>query len=429
VKRIGILQIWQESNHFNPVLTTKMDFEAFAMGMGNEGLGEFSKGEEVGGFVAGLNSWDEPVEPVGLLFAQAWPGGPITTDTKKFSGRTIVDQIDCTDRLDGILFSLHGALTSEDDPDVDGFLLKKLRDRVGYEIPIVASIDLHSHLTLKMTKMADALVAYHTNPHIDRFRTGQHAAALLEKILSGVKPRISVIRLPMLTCGEAMNTTGPVLSSVFQQVKTIESYPDVLSAAVLMTNPCLDTPELGWTICIFTDGKQNRADKFADELARMCWESRLKLSIELLGPEESVDAALACKGSPVIIADGADATNSGACGDSIHLLKEMLKHKIPEGALTIMVDPQAVAHAAGIGAGGQFEYSVGGKRDTLFSKPLFVSGKVISVQSAKYVLSGHLADNMQIDMGNSAIIQLGNVTLLLVERPGPGSSPMMYRCV
>ncbi len=58
-----------------------------------------------------------------------------------------------------------------------------------------------------------------------------------------------------------------------------------------------------------------------------------------------------------------------------------------------------------------------------------MSGDTFSIQPANYVLSGHLADKLQVDMGNSATIKLGDVTLLLVERPGPGSSPMMYRCV
>ena len=32
-------------------------------------------------------------------------------------------------------------------------------------------------------------------------------------------------------------------------------------------------------------------------------------------------------------------------------------------------------------------------------------------------------------MGRAAVVQVADVTLLLVERPGPGSTPLMYRCV
>ncbi len=71
MRRVGIIQVWQESNGFNPVLTTRAEFEAFGMGTGEEALARFTEGEEVGGFVKELGDWDVPVAPVGLLFAQA----------------------------------------------------------------------------------------------------------------------------------------------------------------------------------------------------------------------------------------------------------------------------------------------------------------------------------------------------------------------
>jgi microcystin degradation protein MlrC len=143
-----------------------------------------------------------------------------------------------------------------------------------------------------------------------------------------------------------------------------------------------------------------------------------------------LDRALACSGHPVIIADGADATNSGGGGDSVHLLKEMIGRKIPGGALTIMVDPQAVAHADETGADGAFVFAVGGKRDHVFSSPMKITGTVKSLHAnAGYVLTGHGGNNLKIDMGRAAVVQVADVTLLLVEKPGPGSTPLMYRCV
>ena len=75
MKRVAVIQICQESNSFNPVLTTKADFDACGMGTGDEALARFSSGEEVGGFVAGLKNWSEQAVPVGLLLAEARSGG------------------------------------------------------------------------------------------------------------------------------------------------------------------------------------------------------------------------------------------------------------------------------------------------------------------------------------------------------------------
>ena len=429
MKRIGIIQIWQESNSFNPVPTTRADFEAVGMGTGEQGLASFAEGEEVGGFVKGLKAWQEPARAIGLLMAQAWPGGPIEKSLREFFADAVVRQLERAGRLDGVLCSLHGALVAEDEADVDGFLLRRIREVVGTDIPVVATLDLHGYLTPKMTGLADALVVYHTNPHLDRFATGQRGAAVLERILSGAAPTSAAVRLPMLTTGEATGTTGPALGPVFRRLVAMEAQSDVLSASVLMVQPYLDVPELGWTTVVFTDGKPTLAHELAEELAQMCWQRREQLTVELWDARESVSTALACEGKPVVIADGADATNSGACGDSVHLLQELVKHRIPYGALTIMVDPLAVAHARSVGLRGCFDFAVGGRRDNVFSKPLPVRGDVMALQPARYVLSGHMGDRLPVDMGDSATVQIGDVTLLLVEKPGPGSSPMMYRCV
>jgi len=428
VKRIGIIQVWQESNSFNPVLTTISDFQVFGTEYGLKALDKFI-GEEIGGFLDGLKTWVESVEPVGLVATQAWPGGPLSKDTKQWLKLVIDEQLGKAGRLDGILFSLHGGLVGEDESDVEGFLLEQVRNTVGSAVPIVATIDLHAHLTARMCRCADVLVAYHTNPHIDRFQTGLRASAVMEKIFSGAKPTLALVNLPMLVSGEVNTTNGEIFGPVFQRLLEIDANPDVLSASALLVQPHLDVPNLATAIAIYTNNQKTLAKEFAHELAQLCWQKREQISIELLDAEKAVTAALTSQGKPIVIADGADATNSGAPGDSVHLLAQLLKHPIDGGALTIMVEPEAVAYANTIGVNVTFEFAVGGKLDNIFSKPLPVKGQVISLQPARYTLTGHLANNLPIDMGNSAVIRTGDVTLLLVEKRGPGSTPMMYRCV
>ena len=426
MKRIGIAQVWQESNSFNPVHTSLSDF---TLAEEQTGLTLFGKGEEVGGFLKGISDWNLSCDPIGLVFAQAWPGGVITQKTRQILVDKLHRHLKKAGRLDGMLFSLHGALVSEDDDDVDGCLLETVRNILGPHVPVVSTIDLHAHITRRMCLLSDVLVAYHTSPHLDRFGTGLRAVRIMEKIFRGSQPALALLRIPMLIMGEVTVSEGAVLKPVFSRLVELEKRPDILSAAVLMTQPCIDISGQGWTTFVYTDGEKSLAEKLSRELADMCWERREKLTFELLDAKQTVDKALGIPGKPVIIADGADATNSGACGDSIHLLQEMLTRHIPEGALAIMVDPRAVTHANTIGKGGQFEFAVGGKRDTVFSKPLKVKGEVLTLKPARYILSGHLGDRLPIDMGRSAAVRLGDVTLLLVEKTGPGSSPEMYRCV
>lgn len=104
MKRIGIIQVWQESNSFNPVSTRKADFEAFALGFGQEALVRFGTGEEVGGFLEALQAWPEKNEPVGLMVAQAWCGGPIDKQAKEFLAEAIRKQVGQAGKLDAVLF-------------------------------------------------------------------------------------------------------------------------------------------------------------------------------------------------------------------------------------------------------------------------------------------------------------------------------------
>ena len=68
-------------------------------------------------------------------------------------------------------------------------VLQIARNVLGPDRPIVITLDLHANITSRMVEGADAIVGYHTYPHVDMFETGQKAARLLLRILHGeVRP-------------------------------------------------------------------------------------------------------------------------------------------------------------------------------------------------------------------------------------------------
>ena len=69
--------------------------------------------------------------------------------------------------VDAIYLSLHGAMAAEQEDDPEGLLLAEIRKIVGEEVPIVVSLDLHGILTERMLQHANAIVSYHTYPHVD----------------------------------------------------------------------------------------------------------------------------------------------------------------------------------------------------------------------------------------------------------------------
>ena len=88
-------------------------------------------------------------------------------------------------RPDALLLAMHGAQTAEGEDDVEGHVLSIARKVLGPDRPIVMSLDLHANITQRMVSEADAIVGYHTYPHVDMFEIGQKAARLMLRILKG----------------------------------------------------------------------------------------------------------------------------------------------------------------------------------------------------------------------------------------------------
>src|SRR5215470_8379938 len=78
--RVAVGQLWQESNTFNPLPTTRADFEPLGVYFGDELIAKLADVNEPGGFIQSVRSWPERVELVGLARFAAWPSGPATRD-------------------------------------------------------------------------------------------------------------------------------------------------------------------------------------------------------------------------------------------------------------------------------------------------------------------------------------------------------------
>lgn len=431
--RIAVGQMWQESNTFNRNPTRWDDFANWGIAVGPEIFERYSETGELGGVLSTLRQWPEPPsELIGLARFACWPWGSVEAETAARILKTFDEQLTIAGPLDGVSLNLHGAMAAENDPDLSGTLLELVRKRVGPNVPIVASFDLHANITHKMLSNADLLCGYHTSPHLDSWQTGERAARGLWKILKqGVRPQTIWRKLPMLTAAEYHNTfTGPP-SPIYERLKQLEAEEGVLAANVAMVMPWYDAPQLGWSVMLTTNRRESRWEQVVDQLSSNCWSIRHDLeAVERFPPAEVVKRALSYFRHPIVIGDGADATNSGCPGDSTSLLRELLAApKIPYGALTFMVDPIAVAEAYRVGVGGQFDADVGGRLAPEYSSPVRVRGTVDRLQNVEWTLTGHISKNMPVNMGRGAVVRSNDVTILLVERGGPGSSPRLYESV
>jgi len=426
--RIAVGQILQETNSINPVPTVREDFSMYGIATGVEVMARYGDVGELAGFARLPEVLGAGVEWLGLVRAVTWSGGPMTDVLlAELTAELVSPAVDAG--LDGVLLSLHGSQCSTSCPDAAGHLIAAMRYAVGPDVPIVVTLDLHANITGQMAANADVLVGYHTHPHTDHVQTGARAAAALAWMLkTGRRPEVSAYKVPMIANDDGRATGTGVLSDLWRRIVAAEAADDVLSIGLYQVQPWLDVPNVGWTLYQACCGDEPPLEPVA--AAAECWATRLHAEREYLRPEQVVPAAMAIPGGPVVVSESHDATNSGAPGDSTHLLAALLDADIPDGgALTFCVDPAAVAASVRAGIGRRVTINVGGKRDDVYCAPLRVQGVVDRLGPLEYVLSGHGGDNLRVSMGDAAVIRSRDVTLLLTEHTGPGSSPLMYRAM
>lgn len=428
--RIGIGQLWQETNTFNPLPTTRENFEQFGVLRGQQIIEQLADTNELGGFIQSLRNWPEQPEIVGLVRLPAWPSGLATAATFDWMRDEMLAAIRSAGPLDALLLALHGSMAAAEHPDVEGDILAAVREIVGAELPLVVTLDLHANVTQRMAREADALVLFHTAPHVDVFETGQRGAAVLRRMLiDGAKPIAAMQKIPCVLPAEKANTElGHGQSwELKQALQQCEATPGVLTAGLATVQPWLDVPEFGSAVIVVTDNDSALAQSLCAQLSNQLWQRRREYLPELVPVAEAVRRAHEEPAGLVVLGDGADATTSGSTGDNTAILAELLKYSWRAPALAAIVSPEVVAQAEKIGVGHKITTTVGGVRDRRFSKPLEITGIVEWLFDARFVISGHLARNLSIDMGRSAVLRLGQVRLVVTSRSGPHFSPQLFR--
>jgi microcystin degradation protein MlrC len=391
---------------------------------------------ELGGFIQSLRRWNEEPEIVGLVRLPAWPSGRATAETFNWLRDEVVEAVKQALPIDGVLLALHGAMVAEEHPDVEGELLKAVRELVGPSVPIVATLDLHASVTRTMAAAADALVLYHTAPHVDVFETGVRGAAVLDRLLAvgnalrGVpRPTTAFVRVPCVLPAENANTEAATgMSADFKRkLIALEQRPEFLAAGIATVQPWLDIPDLGSAVVVTTVGDGPLASKLCSELAGELWARRREYLGERLSVADGVHKAVENSAGVVVLSDPADATTSGAPGDSVWILRELLKYDWPRPALVTVVAPEIVAAAQRVGIGQIWSGRIGGLRDHAFGCRIQVSGEVERLFDARFTMNGHLGRNLAIDMGRSAVLRVGSVRIVITSRSGPHFAPELFQ--
>ena len=372
--RVLVAECQQEVSSFNPVLSR---YEDFAVRRGSA-LFDYHSGaqEEVGGALGVFSTYSR-CEPIPTYGAKAiTSGGTLDrADFKRIAGE-FLDSLRRALPASGAYFALHGAMSADGECDPEGYLLEEARKILGERIPIVVSLDLHAILTSRMLRHSDAIVAYHTYPHVDFRETGARAGRLLSRILEGdARPVTARVKIPALVRGDELITETGSFGQVIRKAQDFEEHPDGLSAGVIIGNPFTDVPDLRSNSFVVADGDRDLAAGRAMDLATQMWARRSAMQASLTGLEEAVRLAGQTEGTAVLM-DAADATSSGASGDSNAILREAKESGFRGNVLAPIVDPAAVRDAFAAGVGGIVRTTVGGALDPGRFQPLPIQARV-----------------------------------------------------
>ena len=414
-QRVAIGAIFTECNQFGGE-TIEMDwFARYELRRGDEVLA--AEDGVLGGMLSVLA--ERNMQPLPLLYASTCPGGPLSIACYSQLKDELLVRLEQAQPVDAVLLPLHGAAAVEGGIDLEGDLITAVRAIVGEGVLIVATLDLHAHISEAMVRGADGLVAWETYPHRDAFSTGERGARLLCDALEGrCKPAMVVAKVPVLT-GAIHGSTedDDPFAEVMRLAKAEEGRDGILSTSAILVHPYLDFAGMGSGAVVISDGDYDKAEALARELAGEYWRRRCELEPTMYRPDEAVAAALAVDGGPVVIVEAADCCGGGAVGDSVAALKALLAADLDGVALVPLVDAEAAAvcHQAGIGA--EVELPLGHRHDPRWGEPIEVNGKVVNLSDGRFTYRGGIWEGLEGEMGPTAVLALGNVQVLVASHP------------
>lgn len=378
--RIAVAGFAHESNTFASQPTTLADFDIQS---GQDMLdANADTYHEIAGYI--VAAAEQGMELLPLLSAGATPAGPVTTPAyEEITGR-ILSGLAELGAVDGVLLALHGAMVVEGFGHGDAETVRRVRAQVGPEVPIAVTHDYHANIPPQLVEDADILIVYKTNPHIDQRERGIQAATILARTVRGeVKPRMHLAKPEVLFNIYFHNTSVAPMRPLMQQAIDLETRPGILGASVAAGYQYADVDWMGPSVVVVTDGDPNLARTESEAIAEAMWQIREQLVLNVPGPTEAVELAMASDRRPTTLLDFGDNIGGGSAGDSTFVLEQLLALGADGWVVTIW-DPAAAQQCGSAGIGGQVELSVGGKTDTEHGATQSVRGTVRTLSDGIY---------------------------------------------
>ncbi|WP_193369187.1 M81 family metallopeptidase [Pelagibius marinus] len=370
----------------------------------------------VAGFVEAARAQGHELLP--LTWTNATPSAHVTEDAYERIAAMLLEDLAALKDLDALYLDLHGAMVAEHVDDGEGELLRRVRDLVGPDLPLVVSLDLHANVTAEMVELSDCLDIYRTYPHVDMAATGRRCAQHLDALLKGEGGRFKAFRqMPfMIPLTSGCTYEGPA-KEVYREVKLLAQEPGVTGVSFACGFCPADFPGAGASLVAYGTS-QEAADAAAANLYEAAIERESAFALEALQPAEAVREAMRIArhtDKPVVLADAQDNAGGGANSDTTGLLRALIEERAEGAVLANLYDPAAAeaAHAAGEGA--EVALALGGRSGVPGDAPYEATFKVLRLGDGQCTGTGPFYKGAHMKLGPTALLEKDGVKVAVAS--------------
>lgn len=407
--RFFIGGINHETNTFSPIPASFERFQQMNYARGQDLIDRMTGTRTVvGGFIDAARDLDIELAPTIHCFAM--PSGAVTLDAwNQMMDDTIADLRAALDAgpIDGLLLGLHGAMVIEGIDDGEGEYLRRVREVVGEQMPIVTTLDLHANISTESVEMVDLLVGYDTYPHVDAYDRAVEATHLLKRIVEREISPVSAFRqAPVLANLPAQFSGTPQMEGWLALCHEIEARPGVITATITCGFPYADIPDTGMAAYVATDGDPELAERCVRELAQCAWDHREDFQARPMPVDDAVKYAIEHAG-PILLADVSNNPGAGSSCDGAVVLQALIDNDARAAVVALMYDPETVEQAVRAGVGATIDATIGGKTDDWHGEPVRTQAYVRTITDGWFINQGPMGTGAESNMGTTAVLEIG----------------------
>jgi microcystin degradation protein MlrC len=416
--RIAVLGFHLESNAFAPV-SEERHFRSLCYVEGEDISREARKKisslpAEIPGFYREMDALG-PWIPVPVIVTAAEPGGAVDEGFFQATLAAMRARLVAAGALDGAYISNHGGMVSTAGPDPDGELYAMVRNHLGANKPVVATVDLHANISERMVANVDALVSYRTNPHMDQAERAADAARLLKQFLAGTRSQRAFVRLPLTPASVTLLTReGPYADAIaYGQTKVGNGVLDVSIVGGFVFS---DTPKNG--VAIVVNGAAGTdVRSIAVDIGERIWSERKRFVKRLTSMEDAIASALHAD-TPRIWSDAGDNPGGGGTGKTTTLLKALYQAGAQGVLYGVFFEPEIAKLAHSSGERSEIKVR--------FSEGFTTNAKVLKLTDGQCVGRRGIWAGRALDLGPTCALQIGGITIVCASKRKQCADPVLF---